>query len=807
MNDFKLAFRQALRMPGFTLTAGVTLALGIGLVCTQYSLIDGILLRGLPLEGSQRLMHVSRLNPQTLDPDRWEATPYRDYLVFRDQQQSLDSLAAFEARAFNVSGEGRVPSHMEGAYVTANLAETLSAHPLLGRWFAEGEDHAGQAQLAVLSFAAWQREFGGRPEVLGSSIRLNGEGATIVGVMPQNFSFPNREDIWVNLRTRPLPPDDKKSESVEMIGKLRQGTTAAAARADFNLIAKRLEESFPKTNEGYRHMKVEKFTFAYNGGGTQPILYIMMAMTGAILALACVNVANMLLARASRRTRELAVRVAVGAQRRRLIRQMLAEGMVLAFIGALGGVALAAFGVYELHVQIIERMDVPGWFAFRLDGPVLEFTLLATIATGLLAGVLPAFKAAGVDVNAALKDESRGASSFQMGRLSRWLVTAQIGFSSALLVSACVLAGTVYEQRKANFQFDPKHLLVGRIELYDATHPSPEDRAQFYDKLIQRLQAEPGVGAVAVSSRNQIFPGVPTHTALEGTSYLHESDKPTVRLDVVSRDYFRLLNVGATTGRLFSTEDRINTPLAGLVNQSFARKYWPGVDPLGRRFQSDQTQEKFITVVGVVPDLQMQGITSSPLDDPAGFYLVEDQMGWGWLNLFVRTQGDPLKMVESVRRAVASVDPDQPIHTIGTLEYQTLRQLHGFSVVGGMSVIFAVVAVVLGAVGVYGVTAFSVGRRTREFGVRLALGATIGSLLGLVFRGGLRQIGTGLAGGLVIAFLMTRPLVAVVGPTLSNNPWIYTSVAGVLSVVALLAMWVPARRASKVDPMIALRSE
>ncbi|MBI1176567.1 FtsX-like permease family protein [bacterium] len=807
MSDFKLAFRQALRMPVFTLTAAFTLALGIGLVCTQYSLIDGILLRGLPLDGSERLMHVSRLNPQTLDPDRWETTPYRDYLIFRDEQKSLESLAAFEGRAFNLSGDGRVPSHLEGAYVTANLADTLSAQPLLGRWFTEGEDQAGQAQFAVLSYAAWQREFGGRPDALGSVIRLNGETATIVGVMPQKFAFPAREEIWVNLRAKPLDPSDKLPDSVEMIGKLKSGTTQSAALADFNLIAKRLEEEFPKSNQGYEHMKVEKFAIAYAGGGTRPLLYLMLAMTGAILALACVNVANMLLGRASRRTRELAVRVAVGAPRRRLVRQLLAEGLVLAFIGAIGGIGLTIFGVHELHVQIIERMDVPGWFAFRVDGPVLGFALLATVAAGLLAGILPAFKAASVDVNIALKDESRGASSFHMGRLSRWLVTAQIGFSSALLVSACVLAGTVYEQRKANLQFDPDHLLVGRIELYDVTHPTAEDRAQFYDKLINRVRAEPGVEAVAVSSRNQIGSGVASHFTPEGATYNHDNEKPIAILDVVSRDYFQLMDVGPISGRLFTSADQLGSPLAAVINQPFAKKYWPGVDPIGRRFQSDQTDNKWVTVVGVVPDLQMQGIGGAPNDDPSGFYLVENQMGWGWLNLFVRTKGDPLKLVDPVRRAVASVDPDQPIHTINTLEYQTRRQLHGLTVVGGMAVIFAVVAMVLGAVGVYGVTAFSVSRRTREFGVRLALGASVTSLLGLIFRSGIRQIAVGLTAGLLVAYAITRPLVSFMGPNMLNNPWIYLSVSVVLATVAMVAMWIPAQRATRVDPMEALRNE
>lgn len=807
MQDFRIALRSLLRRPASALAAAATLALGIGLVATQFSLIDAILLRGLPLPGSERLVHIARLNPNDPDPNRWEETPWRDYLAFRDQQQSIELLAAFDTSAFNLSGNDRVPIHLPGAAVSANLASALSAAPVLGRWFEPGEDAPGQPLLAVLSHAAWQREFGGDPGVLGRAVRLNGEPATIIGVMPERFAFPNREELWVNLRARPQDPRERGAIDVEMIGKLKPGVRMAAASGEFAVLAGRLEAAYPDTNAGYRRMNVEKFTYAYAGGGTEPILYLMLAMTAFILALACVNVANMLLARAVLRSREIAVRVAVGAGRGRLIRQLVVEGLVLASLGALGGLALAALGVQQLHVQIVERMNVPGWFDFRLDHRVLAFTVLVTVAAGVLASLFPAIQASRVDVNSALKDDSRAASGFRVGRISRWLVLAQVAFTAALLVAGCTLAETVYRARQANLQHDPDRLLLGRIEVHDSSQPTPDHRIRFYRELLDKLAHEPGVESVAVSSRNQIFTGLPAHVTLEDAPPQRDAERPEAWLEVVSRDYFGLFRTSAVAGRLFSSEDRSDTPRVALVNASFARRFWPDGDPIGRRFKCSQTENQWATVVGIVPDLQMEGVMATPNERRAGFYLLQEQMGWGWLYLFVRTQGDAAALVPAVRRAVAALDPEQPVHSIGTLSQQTRRQVHGFTVVGAMVGVFAAASLLLGASGVYGVTAFAVSRRTREFGVRLALGSTLGALLALVMRQGLRQIACGLAAGLMAGYLLTRPLQNTLGGRAMDNPAVYVAVGLLLAVVGALALWIPARRAARVDPMAALRSE
>jgi predicted permease len=472
-----------------------------------------------------------------------------------------------------------------------------------------------------------------------------------------------------------------------------------------------------------------------------------------------------------------------------------------------GGLLLTVEGVRLLQVNLVEKMEVPTWFDFRVDGRLVAVAVLATLAAGFLAGIVPALQASRVDLNTALKDDSRTAAGMGGSRLGRWLVGAQIAFSTMLLVAAGVLALTIYRTRTANLRYDPDRLLTGRIEVQEATQPTPEARALFYRKLVERLQSEPGVESVAVTSRNFIGPGVATQVSPEGAVYAHDNERPNVWLDVVSAEYFRLISVKPAAGRVFDAREQSRERLSAVVNESFARKFWPGADPVGRRFRSNQTQEGWATVIGVVPDLQMQGVFAPPGRDEAGFYLAEDQMGWGWLDLLVRTKSDPLQLVAPVRKAIAGIDPNQPIHSVGTLTSQTALAVRGFSIVGLMAVIFGAITVFLGALGVYGVTSQAVSRRTREFGTRMALGATIGQVLGQVLLQGGRQIAAGIGVGLVAGYLLTRPLESIFGSRMANNPGIYLFVSALIGLVGLAALWIPARRAARIDPMAALRSE
>ncbi len=808
LQDVRIGLRILARRPGFSLMAAASLAVGIGLVSTQFSLIDAFLVRGLPIADAQRLLHVARNDPQVPDPSVWEGLPYRDYLEFKERQTVFESLAGMnEIIAINLSGPGIIPSAQPGAFCSAELPEVLGVTPMLGRWFSAKEDKPGAPLLIVLSHALWQEEFHSDPAVLGRRLNVNGEAGTVIGIMPPHFSFPFSQKVWVNLRAAPLDPRTRLVDRAEMFGKLKPGITLDRARAELDLIAASLVQRWPDTNRGYDRMNLQKFIYAYAGGGTASLLYTLLAMTLFILVLACVNVAGMLLGRASERTRELAVRAALGAGRRRLIRQLLVEAALIAVLGAVGGLLLAEEGADLLQHNLTEAGALPNWMDIYVSPNVVVIALVATIAAGLLAGLLPAWQASRIDLSTTLKDDARIATSAGGRRLTRWLVGAQTAFSTALLVAAGVLALTVYEARRANLRYDPDRLLTGRIEVQDGTQPTPEARARFYRTLLQRVQDLPGVETVAVTSRNFIGSGVGTKVAPEGVVYAHDNDRPNVLLDVVSTDYFRLIGVKPVSGRLFDTREQAVKPLAAVVNESFVRKFWPHTDPLGRRFRSDQTREEWATVIGVVPDLQMQGLFAPPGLGAAGFYLVEDQMGWGWLDLFVRTKSDPLQLVTPVRQAIASIDPDQPIHSVGTLTSQTARALRGFTIVGTMAVVFAGITVFLGALGVYGVTSQVVGRRKREFGTRLALGASVEQVLRLVlFQGGC-QIAAGLGIGLAAGYLLTRPMGSFFGSQTANNPGVYFFVAAVIGLVGLVALWLPARRAAAVDPLTALRSE
>lgn len=806
MHSLRYALRLVARQPGFSFLAAFSLALGIGLVATQFSLIDGILLRGLPAPDAQRIMHVAFVDPQNADRGYWQAVSTRDYLAIREQQTSLESLAAHAYLGLNLTGNGRLPSHHAGALVTHNYLGVLGLQPLLGRWFTAEEDQAGKPLLIVLSHQLWQEEFGSSPACLGQPLTVNGTPGTIIGVMPAKFSIPGNTRLWINLRPAPSDPRHNPIDRVEMLGRLKPGVSPEQARAEFDAIARGLEQVWPETNTGLTRLHVQKFTYAYTLGA-RAILYLMLAMAGFILALACVNVANMLLGRAAQRTRELAVRAAVGASRARLIRQLLVEAFTLAGLGALGGLLLARFGVDLLQDHLANQPYVPGYFQFILDYRVVGVAIGMTLLAGLLAGIMPAWQASRIDMNTALKDDARAAAGVGAGRVGRWLVIAQIAFSSALLVAAGVLSWSVYKTRQGNLRYDPGHLLTGRVELHDTTHPTAAHRARFYRELLARLRDQPGVQAVAVTSRNFVGPGVGTEVAPEGIVYRHDNERPRVHLEVVSEGYFELVGVRAIQGRLFDSREHAAKDRTAVVNESFARRFWPGLDPVGQRFRSSQTGEDWITVIGVVTDLQMGGLFQFAGADEAGFYLSQDQMGWGWLDLFIRTKSDPAQLIAPMREAIVSLDPDQPIHSIGTLEGNTAMAVRGFSIIGLMAGVFALIALFLGAVGVYGVTALAVSRRTREFGVRMALGASIGQVLGLILRQGGSQILIGLAAGLVVGFLLTRPLGGVFGGAVLNNPLIYLVVAVLIALVAFLALWLPARRATRIDPMEALRSD
>jgi len=782
----------------------LTLSLGIALVVTQFSLIDGLLLRPMPFADSERLFHIGRLQHNGLERG-WQPVSLDEFLAHRAQQTTFDELAAFHGGNFNLSHAGGPPRRLDGIATTANFFELLRTRPQLGRGFGPGEDQPGSPLLVVLGHALWQEEFGSDPTVLGRAVKVNGEPGTVIGVMPAGFMFPDREECWVNLRLDPALSEGPVGISVELMGLLKPGIGPREAEADLAVIANRVAAATPDAARPALQMDVRRFQAAYAGSGTQTLLFTMLAMTGFVLALACVNVANLQLARAASRLREIAVRAALGADRGRILRQLLGESLLLATLGAVVGTLLALWGIHLLETQITNRVSVSWYVHFDLNARVLAFAVGVTAVAGLLAGLLPAWRASRLDLNAALKDDQRGSTGFGLGRFSRWLVTGQVAFAAALVVAASLLALSAVRSSRVNLAFNPDSLLIGRIELQGTAYEQPADRVRFYNQLVDRIQRTPGVAAAAVSSRDLVSNGVYANFEIDGVPYDRAQDRPGGWLEVVSRDYFQVVDRRAETGRLFGTTDTPASLPVALVNRAFAEKHWPGVSPIGRRIRRAEEGAAWATIVGVVPDLNMEGVGNN--DPPAGWYLLQDQQAWGWLDLLVRTAGDPALLIPAVRHAVAEVDPEQPVHTITTLRERTARRLAGLEIVGTMAAVFAVTALVLAGVGIYGVMAFAVRRRTREFGVRLALGATGGKILTLLFRQGAVQTGIGVTAGLALGYALSRPLAPLLPKVSADDPALYVAVALVLTVVAALAIWLPARRAARVNPMVALRTE
>jgi predicted permease len=807
VNDLKYALRHLARQVGFTLIVAMTLGLGIGLVTTQYSLIDGILLRPLPFADADRLLHIGRSSAGD-GAATWQPLPQREFMALREQQQSLEVIAASSFDFYNLSQSGAAPRRLTGRAVSSGFFEALRTRPAIGHAFVPADEHKDQELKLLLADSIWREDFGADPAVLGRQVRLNGETASIIGVMPPGFGFPNREQVWVNLRL-PASVEEAASEaaSVEVLGLLKQGIDSDQARAEAETILRRLP-ALPKLegpgSEPVR-LLLQSFQSAYNGESTVTLLGIMLAMTLIVLALACINTANLLYVHASDRLRELAVRSALGAGRGRLLRQLLLESMLLAVLGAAVGLLIASVGVHLLQTEVTARVSLSSWMAFDLNWRVLGFSSATALLCGLAAGLLPALRLSRLNLNSALRADGRGSVGGESVWAARSVVIGQLGFACAAMILASLLAMSALRSSRGILPFDPDSLLIGRVELQGMPYIEARQRSEFYLQLLQRIEQVPGVSAAAVSSRDLVSPGVYSQFQIDGLASERDQDRPAAWLEVISRDYFEVVDRKAISGRLFGSEDRADSTPVALVNQSLAERYWPGRSPIGERLRRDEDGALWATVVGVVPDLNIEGIGNRA--SAAGWYLLQDQLGWGWLDLLVRVQGDPDAMVAPVREAVAAIDPDQPIHSITTLRERTRVALAGLQIVGSMAAIFATAALILVAVGVYGVMSFAARRRTREVGLRMALGASAASVTRLLVRRSIGRTLLGIGGGLILGHALALPLQPLLPGVSIGDPWIYLSVGAVLVAAALLASWLPARRAAARDPLDSLRSE
>ena len=800
--DLKYGVRMLVKHPGLAAIAIAALALGLGLTTTMWSITWGGILRGLPFEDASRILYLERARP-THGIDSY-GVPLSDFAAWREQQRSFEDLAAFTEGTVNLSGPEGKPERFDGGFVTAATFRLLRVRPLRGRLFTDLDNLPGAAPVSIIGWDLWQNRFGGDPEILGKTLRANGVTRQIVGVMPKGFLFPTTAHLWLPREVNPLAMPWGEGDQLQVMGRLKPGVTMASARQEFEAICARLAKDHPKENEGVTPI-LKRFTEKYIGREPILMLWTMMAAVFGVLLIACSNVANLLLARAATRTKEVAVRTALGASRWRIVSQLLTESLVLSTIGALLGTGIAWAGT-RMFMNAIRDTEPPFWIDIRLDGVVLAFSAGITLLAALVSGVLPALQATGTGMQDVLKDESRGASSLRIGRFSRALVVAELALSGGLLVAAGFMIQSVVQLARFDYGIPTSGVFTARVGLFEAGYPDSASRARFWNTLDERLQAIPAQRGAALMTVLPGLEGSGQDFALEGKSYLTEQDYPKTRRVAVTPGWFGTFGVQPIEGRVLGPGDIGGSLPVAVVSRGFAREHFGAASALGQRIRigGPESTEPWLTVVGVVPDVWYDGTDNDHAMRTVVFTPIE-QGDYRFLSLAVAAKGDPLAMAQAVQAAVSGIDPDQPIYFVRTLADVIKRSGWFYGVFGALFMVFGGAALFLATVGVYGVMSFSVSSRTREIGVRMALGASTRDVVRMFLRQGGVQALFGLSAGLVLAFLLAKGLGLVMFQVNTHNPLMYAGVTGALGLTSLAASWIPARRAVAVDPNVALR--
>jgi len=803
--DVRYGLRSLAKNPGFTAVAVLALALGIGANSAIFSVVNAILLRPLPYKDPDRLVMVWEDRSKNGYPrDTPAAGNFHDW---REQNQVFEGMAAVANQSFNLTGSGE-PERVDGRRVSANLFQLLGVEPLHGRRFLPEEDQPGAGRVVVLSHGLWQRRFGSDPQVLGSQLTLDGESHTVVGVMPADFRFPSPEDqMWVPIAFNSQEAANRGRHFLQVYARLKPGVGLEQARAEMDTIAARLQQQYPNSNTNVGAAVVPLHEQLV--GDIRPALLLLLGAVGFVLLVACANVANLLLARAAARQKEIALRLALGASRARLLRQFLTESLLLALLGGASGLLLALWGVNLLRSFIPESVSQAS--TVSVDSSVLAFTLLVSVLTGLVFGLAPASQTSGFNLNETLKEGGRdSAAGRRGGRVRSLLVVAEVAVSLVLLIGAGLLINSFLRLRGVDPGFRTDNLLTMKVVLPKTKYPDHARRSAFYTELLGRVAALPGVNSAAVTTNLPLtFKGNSMGVSIEGRPDPGPGQRPSVVTRVVSPDYFRTMGIGLLQGRQFGRDDRADTTSVAVVSETLARRFWPGEDPLGKRLTpgpaTSTNPDDWITVVGVARDVRQFELDADPKPQ---MYLSYEQAGFfepG--DLVVSTAVDPLGLAGAVRQAVWQVDRDQPVSDVRTMSDILSASLarQRFSTL--LLALFAAVALALAAVGVYGVMSYTVARRTHEIGIRMALGARQRDVLRLAVGQALRLVAAGVAVGLAGALLLTRVMASQLYGVSATDPVTLVTITLVLVCVALLASYVPARRAARVDPLIALRYE
>ncbi|MCI0487985.1 MAG: ABC transporter permease [Blastocatellia bacterium] len=802
LQDLVYGGRMLLRNPGFTIVAVLTLALGLGANTAVFSFVNTLLLRPEGIRDQDSLVMLWSLNPAR-NRDGYPSSA-ADFADWREQNQSFEGLAALSGTMRNLTGAGE-PLRVSSYRVSSNFFSILGASPALGRTFLPEEEQPGNNHVAVLSYALWQRQFGGDPNIIGQPIKLDRESYTVIGVMSADLRYPAGGEIWEPL-VLDLESADRGGRTLVVIGRLKPGVTLAQAQSEMTAVAGRIERQFPETNAGWG-VDLRSFRGQLIGDDLKPVLTLFFLATGFILLLACVNVANLQLVRTAARRREIAIRAALGASRLRLVRQLLTESLVLCMLGGGGGVLFSLWGLDMLRARfsgVLPPLEDVG-----LDGKVLGFSLALSLFTVLLFGLVPALRTSRPDLHESLKESSRGSVSAWRGRGSRrLLMVSQTALATMLLIVSGLLIRTLVAFQSVEPGFDAENLLTMRVSLPEAGY-TEQQAGTFYAQALERLTLTPGVVAAGAINRLPLAGSRRNpnrNMEIEGRPSPDTNDIPWARDLIASPNYFNALGLPLLRGRGFTDQDSVGTQKVAVISETAARRYWADEDPVGQRIKLAGTdyENEWISIIGIVGDVRNDDVDAPPLPQ---VYLPHAQHPQREMALVVRTESEPMAMVAATRNAIWAVDPDQPVFHIASMEQMFFEDIAGPHMVVELFTLFAVIALLLAAAGIYGVLSGVVSQRTQEIGIRMALGAGKRDILKLVIGQGLAMILIGVSLGLIGSLAIGRLISNFLYGVSATDPLTFIGVSLLLTTVALVACYVPARRATRVDPMVALRYE